>query len=127
MAEESKSDPGPETEDPVVSLIRALDLTLASLQLAQDALDANPSPDNEIRLSRRVLDLERRAAMQQAQLDAMTADTEVVGPSRAQVERMAELTAKVEKATNDALAASAVLALTGDVLGLMTDIAARTA
>jgi len=114
-----------EEEDPVVLLTRALNLTLDSMQLVAFALESNPSPANEIKLSRRGLALERRAAKLQAQLDAITATTQVVGPTPGQVERMAALTAQVEQATNAALAASAVLSLTGDILDLMTQIAAR--
>jgi uncharacterized coiled-coil protein SlyX len=114
-----------EPEDPVVLLTRALNLTLDSIQIVNDALDANPSRANEIKLARRLANLERRAAKQRAQLDSITETTEVVGPSPEQVERMAALVEKVETATNQALAASAILRLTGEVLDLMTAIAKR--
>ena len=101
-------------------LEEALGLIYDAISLNNKGMRANPSKEEKRRLMKRRARLEAERADLEGLLDAM-ADGEDIGvtpPTPEQVKAIADLTAQVEQQTRAAVTASAVLALTGQVLDL---------
>lgn len=110
--------------NPYDSLSDALSLVFDALAVAQKGLLKNPSREEKRKLLRRIGRLEGERAEIAAKMDALEAGaTDVVGPTKNQVDEIAALTGEVEAMTRANLTASAALALTSRIMTLATEVA----
>ena len=105
-------------------LSNALSLVYDALAAARKALLENPTKEQRRKLQRRIARLEAERAEISAKLDALAdGETDVKGPTAAQVAQIAVLTREVGAMTEANLAASKVLAVTTKILALAAKIA----
>jgi hypothetical protein len=110
--------------DPYIVLSDALAVVFDGLAVAGKALLRNPTKEEKRRLSRVQAKLELERAEIVAAMDAiLDGDDDYPPPTAAQVGEIAKLSAQVEGLTNDALTASAGLALAGSILEMASGLA----
>ncbi len=113
--------------NPLVTLEKALTLVENTIVMAEQALEMNPTKEEERDLNETLNKLQRKRAEISAELDALTVgNRQVIGPSKEQVAEISSLTGEVEKLTNQSIAGSAAVKLTSRVLALATEVASAS-
>jgi hypothetical protein len=101
----------------------SLDLMDDTIGLIRKALNHNPSDAQRRDLEQNLLRLNAERGVLQAEFDsAEEGDTEVQGPSTAQMQAVASLSARVETATKNANLSSNAIALGGQVFSLLSQV-----
>lgn len=107
----------------VSEILHAIELVDDTLAMIDMALNNNPNVEEERALRRLTLRLEAERAVLEAELDAALDGNAVAqGPTPEQLAAIVSLVEKVEAATNQRAATSAVLTLGANSLGLVTDV-----
>ena len=102
----------------------SLSLVFDGIALASKALLKNPSKEQKRKLLRRIARLEAERAEIVAKMDAIeNGETDVKGPTSAQVTKVADLTGKVEELAATNFTVAGALALTSQVLTVVAKIA----
>lgn len=105
--------------DPVIVLERALALVYDAMAIAQKGRRANPNKEESRRLNKTLARLELERHDLEEMIDAMEGTpADVSPPSQAEVDRIAELTGRVEQQTRTNITAAGALAIASDVLDL---------
>jgi hypothetical protein len=110
-------------DDPVIILERALALVFDAIAIAQRGLRANPTKEEERKLNKTLAQLEVERADLEGMIDALeNKPTDVPPPTQEQVDRIAELTGRVEQQARASVTAAGALAIASDVLDLAINI-----
>jgi hypothetical protein len=105
--------------DPVIVLESALALVFDAIAIAQKGCRANPTKDEERKLNKTLARLEVERADLEGMIDALENEpADVPPPTQEHVERIADLTGRVERQTRASLTAAGALAIASDVLDL---------
>ena len=107
------------TNDPIITLERALALVFDAIAIAQKGLRANPSKEEERKLIKTIARLDIERTDLEEMIDALENEpTDVPPPSQADVTRIAELTGRVERETRRNLTATGAVEITSGILDL---------
>jgi hypothetical protein len=108
-----------ESNDPVIVLEKALALVFDAMAIAQKGRRANPTKEEERKLNKTLARLEIERADLEGMIDALENEpVDVPPPTQEHVNRIAELTGRVEEQTRMILTAAGALAISSDVLDL---------
>jgi hypothetical protein len=107
-------------DDPVIILERALALVFDVIAIAQKGRRANPTKEEERKLNKTLARLEVERADLEGMIDALENNEphDVPPPTQEQVNRIAELTGRVEQQARASVTAAGALAIASDVLDL---------
>lgn len=107
------------SNDPVINLELALALVFDAIAIAQKGLRANPSKEEGRKLHKTIARLEIERTDLEEMIDALdNSPDDVPPPSQEDVDRIAELTGRVEQQTRQNLTAAGAVEITSNVLDL---------